>query len=180
MSNVATREVICSGCSTLLRFPAGAQVVRCVLCSQITPAEPTRQPSHQVEQRQSRWLSLSLFSFSRPSQRKPSRLTRSIFPHNPAPVAATSHLICGGCRTVLAYPTGASSVRCAVCTTINQLSSQNTMASCRYVIPEAKDRVPSPLLTSQPRPRLSSPPLPPSPGARAATPTSCTSPAPRA
>ena len=45
-----------------------------------------------------------------------------------------------------------------MCTTINQLSSQNTMASCRYVIPEAKDRVPSPLLTSQPRPRLSLPP----------------------
>lgn len=50
-ATAATREVVCNGCSTLLRFPAGAQVVRCVLCSQITPTpqpDPNRPPDHQA------------------------------------------------------------------------------------------------------------------------------------
>jgi len=43
-----------------------------------------------------------------------------------------SHLICGGCRTMLAYPTGATSVRCAVCTTVNQTGvAPQTMANIR-------------------------------------------------
>ncbi|QDZ19113.1 hypothetical protein HOP50_02g16260 [Chloropicon primus] len=100
-----TREVVCIGCSTLLRFPAGAQVVRCVLCSQITPVIPQQHQQHQQPRQGG-------------GQQQPQG-------------ASTSHLICGGCRTVLAYPTGAASVRCAVCTTVNQLTPQNTMANCR-------------------------------------------------
>jgi len=35
--------------------------------------------------------------------------------------AETANLICGGCRTMLAYPAGSNSVRCTVCSTINLL-----------------------------------------------------------
>ena len=53
---------------------------------------------------------------------------------------STSHLICGGCRTVLRYPTGAESVRCAVCTTVNRTAEvQNTVANCRYVWKESRE-----------------------------------------
>jgi len=44
---MSTSEVVCSGCQTLLRYPTGASVVRCVICSNVTNVAPPPQAQSQ-------------------------------------------------------------------------------------------------------------------------------------
>jgi len=101
-------EIVCRDCRTLLRYPAGASQVRCVVCSSITNVHP---PPQQQQ--------LSSQHHRTPAQQHISS----------APTTQTNHLICGGCRTMLAYPAGAQTVRCAVCMTVNQLVSRSATAT---------------------------------------------------
>lgn len=61
-------------------------------------------------------------------------------PGPPAP-APHSHLVCGGCQTLLMYPQGAANVRCSRCThitpappSLNQETTQIVCNGCRVLL----------------------------------------------
>ncbi|KAG6492333.1 hypothetical protein ZIOFF_047289 [Zingiber officinale] len=88
-------QVVCSGCRTVLLYPRGATEVRCAICSTITPAASG--------------TSFTSFDISCHKDNSKFNLTGMDM----------SQLVCGGCRTMLMYTRGATSVRCSCCNTIN-------------------------------------------------------------
>ncbi|XP_024528460.1 protein LSD1 isoform X1 [Selaginella moellendorffii] len=100
----AQSQLICSGCRTLLIYPHGATNVRCALCSCITPVSP-----------QGMFLFLLLIADVWVSSCE-----------RPGPEMA--QLVCGGCRTLLLYIRGATSVQCSCCHTVNVAMDANQIA----------------------------------------------------
>ncbi|EFJ35757.1 hypothetical protein SELMODRAFT_270395 [Selaginella moellendorffii] len=47
-------------------------------------------------------------------------------PHMPPPPGSQGQLICGGCRTLLVYPQGATNVRCALCSSVTPVPPPGT------------------------------------------------------
>ncbi|XP_006413872.2 protein LSD1 isoform X2 [Eutrema salsugineum] len=94
-------QLVCHGCRNTLLYPRGATNVRCALCSTINMV-----PLHHHH------------------------------PHPPPPHGLNTanagvdmaHIICGGCRTMLMYTRGASSVRCSCCQTVNLVPAHNQVA----------------------------------------------------
>ncbi|XP_010439582.1 PREDICTED: protein LSD1 isoform X2 [Camelina sativa] len=82
-------QLVCHGCRNLLMYPRGASNVCCALCNTINMVPPPPPPHS----------------------------------HPPPPHAHAgmdmAHIVCGGCRTMLMYTRGASSVRCSCCQTTN-------------------------------------------------------------
>lgn len=84
-------HMLCTGCSTLLVYPMGAQNVRCALCGCITPVHPYTHARSQQQMQQ---------HFAQHS--------------------SIVQLQCAGCRSRLMYRAGASQVQCALCNTLNR------------------------------------------------------------
>ncbi len=49
-----------------------------------------------------------------------------VMPYQPMQGTQQGQLICGGCRTLLVYPQGASNVRCALCSTVTSVPPHGT------------------------------------------------------
>ncbi|CAF2070078.1 hypothetical protein Bca4012_087507 [Brassica carinata] len=82
-------QLVCHGCRNTLMYPRGATNVRCALCHIVNMV-----PLH-----------------PHPPPPPP--------PHHAHAGMDMAHIVCGGCRTMLMYTRGASSVRCSCCQTVN-------------------------------------------------------------
>ncbi|KAK9227039.1 hypothetical protein WN943_012088 [Citrus x changshan-huyou] len=95
-------QLVCSGCRSVLLYPRGATNVCCALCNTITSVPI---PGHL-------WATLTYGG-------KAKSLGGGM---------EMAQLICGGCRTLLMYTRGATSVRCSCCHTVNLAPAPNQFA----------------------------------------------------
>jgi len=124
----ATREVVCSGCNTLLRYPAGAHVVRCVLCSNVT--QVVQQPQQPQPQQQISHLICggcrTMLAYPTGATSVRCAVCTTVNQTGVAP-QTMANIRCQGCNTHLMYSSGATSVRCALCDFVTQVGGAATI-----------------------------------------------------
>lgn len=98
-------QVVCAGCSVTLRYPSGASDVRCSVCNVVTSTHYAR-----------RAAASESASDGNEGGNAGQRQEQS-----------TAQLVCGGCRSLLMYVRGASTVQCSVCSTLNLAGTANAV-----------------------------------------------------
>ncbi|GAY33820.1 hypothetical protein CUMW_008170 [Citrus unshiu] len=101
-------QLVCSGCRSVLLYPRGATNVCCALCNTITSVPI---PGHL-------WTTLTYGGKAKSLGGGLSRVYHQSL-YNASAGMEMAQLICGGCRTLLMYTRGATSVRCSCCHTVN-------------------------------------------------------------
>ena len=106
-------QLVCHGCRNTLLYPRGATNVRCALCNTINMVPPHPHPHpppppHGIDLTLSFVLCFEIVFYD------------LVWILNTAHAGMDmAHIVCGGCRTMLMYTRGASSVRCSCCQTVN-------------------------------------------------------------
>ncbi|KAG6642567.1 hypothetical protein I3843_09G144700 [Carya illinoinensis] len=119
------RQLVCSGCRSILLYSGGATNVCCALCNAITSVPPSG--TEMARLICGRCRTLLMYTCGATSVRCSCCHTVNL-----APVSSqVAHVSCGNCRTTLMYPYGAPSVKCAVCHYVTNVG----IASARVPIP---------------------------------------------
>ncbi|XP_027942355.1 protein LSD1-like isoform X1 [Vigna unguiculata] len=105
-------QLVCNGCRNILVYPRGASDVCCALCHTVSSVLPP------VE-----------LDYISGNIRFPGALTGM----------EVSQIYCGGCRTLLMYARGATSVGCSCCHSINLVPESNQVShincrNCRTIL----------------------------------------------
>ncbi|KAI3432609.1 hypothetical protein D9Q98_004156 [Chlorella vulgaris] len=125
-SSGPSAQITCSGCRTVLLYPAGAQNVRCARCTNITAVQAP--PSADMAQ-----LCCSnaqcrvMLMYPRGASAVQCSVCGNISDASQA--NQLSHVVCGGCQVTLAYANGAQSVKCAVCNFVTPATSPSGISA---------------------------------------------------
>ncbi|RZC67966.1 hypothetical protein C5167_011662 [Papaver somniferum] len=115
-------QLVCSGCRSVLLYPRGAANVCCAICNTITA--PTVPPPGKGTKSQQIYYSNNRLKVELGDSVTFCKSMMGLQcgmggPHGMIQGMDMSQLTCGGCRTLLMYARGATSVRCSCCHTIN-------------------------------------------------------------
>ncbi|KAF1875853.1 hypothetical protein Lal_00006483 [Lupinus albus] len=115
------RQLVCSGCRSVLLYPGGSSTVCCGLCNTITSVPPPDMEISQLLCGGCRIMIMYVCGATSVRCSSCNTLTRV-----PASNQFT-YIDCGNCRTSLMYSNGASSVKCAICHYVTVIRMTNEM-----------------------------------------------------
>ncbi|XP_042023754.1 protein LOL2-like [Salvia splendens] len=124
-------QIICTGCRTVLLYPRGATNVCCAICNVITAVPPAGMEMAQLICGGCRTLLMHArgaasvrCSCCHTVNLVPGPAAVAPLPTTPPPASSNiAHVNCGNCHTMLMYPAGAPSVKCAVCHFITNVNN---------------------------------------------------------
>ncbi|XP_047964051.1 protein LOL2-like isoform X1 [Salvia hispanica] len=124
-------QIVCTGCRTVLLYPRGATNVCCAICNVITAVPPAGMEMAQLICGGCRTLLMHArgaasvrCSCCHTVNLVPGPAAAAPLPTTPPPASSNiAHFNCGNCHTMLMYPAGAPSVKCAVCHFITNVNN---------------------------------------------------------
>ncbi|KAL6538740.1 hypothetical protein OROGR_012728 [Orobanche gracilis] len=116
-------QLVCTGCRTVPLYPSGATNVCCAMCNMVNAVPPPADGHGSVDMWRLPYLAHACAWGS--SVRCSCCHTVNLVP---VPTASPSpnnvaHVNCGNCHTMLMYPGGAPSVKCAICHFITNVNA---------------------------------------------------------